>query len=203
MAKQLQADEMATMQLLQGMQSASVQPGPELYAFFKRQGDKYRMDCEGPPDVPQTTITAPCGTQHKMRRAKKGWDENDPVVSCAKQEILAQLVQLGSLPLPNGETCSNRANETLLKLLCDWRRHVIETYFEMKKPGEGWKRTSICTSEQTWLGRSSTKGGTIGTISATVVHINSISLLLALKKEGGAKGLSAGFAMLLQLRLNW
>lgn len=95
------------------------------------------------------------------------------------------------------------ANATLLRLLCSWRRHVRETKFEHKAPGAtSWRVTSICTSELTWLGRKATTGGIIGVVAATARTVDSIESVLALAEEG-AKATSAGFAMLLALRLRW
>eukprot|EP00519_Triparma_laevis_P013531 CAMPEP_0182490096 /NCGR_PEP_ID=MMETSP1321-20130603/73_1 /TAXON_ID=91990 /ORGANISM="Bolidomonas sp., Strain RCC1657" /LENGTH=488 /DNA_ID=CAMNT_0024692229 /DNA_START=38 /DNA_END=1504 /DNA_ORIENTATION=- len=177
-------------------------PLPALYAHLKSDADHHRRSCEGPPTAPWTTVTLSDGTQQRLKRSPNGWLENHPVVSCTDIEILVALKDLGSPPPPNNLITTNKSNEKLMRLLCSWRKHVVSTKLETKLPGkDGFRSGTICTSEQTWLGRKTEKGGIIGVVAATTSTIDSLLAILNLKDEG-AKATNAGFVMLIWLRLN-
>jgi hypothetical protein len=79
-----------------------------------------------------------------------------------------------------------------MRLLCSWRKHVVSTKLETKAPGETRFRSgTICTSEQTWLGRKTEKGGIIGVVAATNSTVDTLLAILNLKNEG-AKATNAG-----------
>ncbi|GMI33734.1 hypothetical protein TrRE_jg11320 [Triparma retinervis] len=61
--------------------------------------------------------------------------------------------------------------------------------------------SAASSSEQTWLGRKTEKGGIIGVVAATTSTVDTLLAILNLKDEG-AKATNAGFAMLIWLRLN-
>ena len=177
-------------QQLQPLISPSL-PQNALYAHLKSDADNHRRSCEGPPTAPWTTITSFDGTQQRLKRSPHGWRENYPVVACTDLEILAQLQDLGSPPPPNGIT-TNKSNATLIRLLCSWRKHVVSTKLETKPPGATrFTSCSICTSEQTWLGRKTEKGGIIGVVAATTSTVDTLLAILNLKDEG-AKATNAG-----------
>jgi hypothetical protein len=97
---------------------------------------------------------------------------------CDDAAVRAQLNQLGTARLPHEPICMNPANAKLLRFLCAWRQHVQETFLETKPAGsEKWRKQSICTSELTFLGRKSAKGGLIGVVSSTSTDINNIPAL--------------------------
>jgi len=99
--------------------------------------------------------------------------------------------------------CNNPFNNNLLHSLCAWRKHIKETFIIEKPAGqEKWKRYSICTSELTFLGRSTGTGGIIGAVSLTEKRICSLSMLVSLIDDG-VKCLSAGFALLIAMYMDW
>jgi hypothetical protein len=182
-----------------------------LYDELKEMSDKYRRDCEGPPTAPWTVQTQPDGSKQRVRQAERGWDESAPVVSCSDTEVMEQLKdlgrKLGSSPLEtpgmDPGICANATNAPLLRLLCSWRRHILESKFEYQKPGAtSWRSTTICTSLQCWLGRRSEKGGVICAVASTRATVDSLAKFIGLQDEG-AKGTSAGNAMLVCLRMGW
>jgi len=200
-----EAASLALARLLSQEQQPLISPSlplTALYAHLKSDADRHRRSCEGPPTAPWTTITSFDDTQQRLKRSSHGWRENNPVVSCTDLEILAQLQDLGSPPPPNCCITTNKSNATLMRLLCSWRKHVVSTKLETKPKGAtSFRSCSICTSEQTWLGRKTEKGGIIGVVAATTSTIDSLLAILNLKDEG-AKATNAGFAMLIWLRLN-
>ena len=63
----------------------------------------------------------------------------------------------------------------MVRFLCSWRQHVVETQIEKMPVGETkWKRGTICTSLQTFLGRKHDKGGIIGIVANTPTKIDSV-----------------------------
>mmetsp|Transcript_26170 Transcript_26170/g.52186 ORF Transcript_26170/g.52186 Transcript_26170/m.52186 type:complete len:257 (+) Transcript_26170:163-933(+) len=150
-----------------------------------------------------TILTDLDGTKQRVKRAEHGWRPSHPVVSCSDADCLRQLQELGGPPPPGGVVCANPSNAPLMMLLlCSWRQHVRETKFEYQAPGaKTWRVTSICTSELTWLGRKIAKGGILGVVAATRNRVDSLEAILKLRDEG-AKAISAGFAMLMWLRMD-
>jgi len=190
-----EAASLALARLLSQEQQPLISPSlPQnaLYAHFKSDADNHRRSCEGPPTAPWTTITSFDGTQQRLKRSPHGWREKYPVVACTDPEILAQLQDLGSPLPPNFGITTNKSNATLIRLLCSWRKHVVSTKLETKPPGATrFTSCSICTSEQTWLGRKTEKGGVIGVVAATTSTVDSLLAILNLKNEG-AKATNAG-----------
>jgi len=153
-------------------------------------------------------ITEIDGTKYKIRENGKIWEKNNPCVICDDANCLQQIREL-TLGQVDQTLCRNPLNAKLLKMLCQWRKHIKETFIENQQPGTTkWKKTSICTSELTFLGRKTEIGGIIGTVSKTTKHICSLETLVSLikKEEGihnGVKGLSIGFAVLIAMYMNW
>ena len=196
-----------------------------IYEMNAQQTDEHRRNCEGPPTVPWTEETYSCGTKQRTRKNPYGWDESRPMVSCTNEECREQLVQLGSPRPPPGTLCANPQNDYLIRFLCSWRQHVVNTKMSSLAPGKTkWSTHSICTSEQTWLGRGTAKGGVIGHVSRAPNLINNVATFLALgegeeedegeedeNEEKGKKkkktkprtATSAGFAMLVHLKFKW
>ena len=94
-------------------------------------------------------------------------------------------------------------------MLCSWRKHIKDTFIIEKPVGsDKWKRYSICTSELTFLGRNTEQGGILGILARTTKHIHSLPTLASLmeKEHGihnGVKCLSAGFALLITMYMEW
>jgi hypothetical protein len=167
------------------------------------------------PESKLVLIRTPLGTELKIREHGKAWNHVSPCVTCDENECFNYLIELSKTPPVKyiyGETisiCNNPLNIPLMKMLCAWRKHVKNTFI-IEKPAdnEKWKRYSICTSEPTFLGRNTEMGGIIGIVSLTPKHICSLSSLVSLmnKEENihnGVKCLSAGFALLIAMYMDW
>lgn len=175
---------------------------------------KRRILCEGPPDA-NIKIVNELGHQYQYHENGKIWDINNPCTNCTDDECFKYLTELSETPpikyIHDGveSNCNNPNNNKLLKILCNWRRHVKETFLIDKPCGaDKWKKRSICTSELTFLGRKTKMGGIIGIISLTNKHICSLSSLVSLmeKETGvhdGIKCMSVGFALLLTMYIGW
>jgi len=168
-----------------------------------------RMQGEGPPTSDLKIITHFTGVQYKMRENGKIWSRNDPCTKCDENECLNYLIELSErtpVKYIYGETvsiCNNPRNNDLLQFLCAWRKHVKDTFIIEKAAGEEkWKRHSICTSELTFLGRSTEQGGILGVVSLTEKHICSLPTLVSLIDDG-LKCLSIGFALLITMYMDW
>lgn len=165
-----------------------------------------RKNFESSPTNKQIIIIEPCGTKYKIRENGKIWDNNIPSVICDDNDCIKQLKELS---VNHTQICNNILNIDLLRMLCQWRKHIKETFIEEQKfNSDKWKKTQICTSELTFLGRKTEIGGIIGIISITNKHICSLpSLVSLIEKEdnihNGVKGLSIGFAILIAMYMNW
>lgn len=174
-----------------------------------------RIKFEAPPDAEQYIMTELSGMKYKVKKDGKAWEMGNPCVICTDEECFQQLSELtgGQLYryIYDGvvSMCKNPLNNGLLRMLCQWRQHIKDTFIIEQKPGsDKWKKMSICTSEMTFLGRKTEMNGIIGTIAATNHHICSLSSLVSLqnKEEGvhtGVKGLSIGFAILIAMYMDW
>jgi hypothetical protein len=174
-----------------------------------------RIQMEGPPEANMRTITEINGSQLQVRENGSAWDINNPCTKCNDDECQKYLIELSMNTYPvymrDGviSICNNPLNNTLLRMLCAWRKHVKDTVIIEKVYGsEKWKKYSICTSELTFLGRKTEIGGILGIISLTNKHICGLpSLVSLMEKEegihGGVKCLSAGFALLITMYMEW
>jgi len=183
-----------------------------------RQERKRRIQVEGPPDANLVITTLNGGgNQYKIRENGRIWDLNRSCTNCDEKECLSFLKDLGG-----GQTtpvtyvydnvvslCKNPLNNKLLTMLCNWRKHVKDTFIIEKLAGsDKWTKISCCTSELTFLGRKTNLGGIIGIVSLTNKHICSLPSLVSLmdKEAGvhdGVKCLSAGFALLIAMYNEW
>jgi hypothetical protein len=174
-----------------------------------------RIKYEGPPEGDTNIITDILGRQYVINQNGKKWDINQPCTNCDDTECMKYLTELSNVK-PQiyiydniRSICKNPLNNKLLKMLCNWRKHVKDTFIIEKPAGSTkWKRFSICTSELTFLGRKTEMGGIIGIVSLTDKHICSLPSLVSLmeKDEGvhnGVKCLSAGFALLITMYMDW
>lgn len=174
-----------------------------------------RILCEGPPSENLKIITEENGTKLKISENGKAWDRNMPCTSCDEAECSRYIIELSERPPPKyiyGEAtslCNNPLNNPLLYMLCAWRKHVKATFIIEQPPGKDkWKRYSICTSELTFLGRTTEMGGIIGIVTLTPKPINSLPSLVSLMERepgihNGVKCLSAGFALLIAMYMDW
>lgn len=173
-----------------------------------------RIMAEGPPDA-NLRIATELGSIYKYRENGRIWDINNPCTNCDENACFAQLVELAETPPVKyvydgvASNCKNPKNNSLLTMLCNWRKHVKETFIiELPAGSDKWKKRSICTSELTFLGRKTGIGGIIGIVSLTNKHIYSLGSLVSLmdKEAGvhnGVKCLSAGFALLIAMYIGW
>lgn len=173
-----------------------------------------RIQSEGPPDA-NLRIVSGLMMKYKIRENGRIWDINHPCTNCNENECFAQLVELAETPPIKyiydeiASNCKNPKNNSLLTTLCNWRKHVKETFIiQCPASSDKWKKCSICTSELTFLGRKTGIGGIIGIVSLTNKHICSLGSLVSLmdKEEGvhnGVKCLSAGFALLIAMYVGW
>lgn len=169
-----------------------------------------RIKYEGPPEADTDIITDFTGKKFIINKNGRIWDRNNPCTICDDSECLKYLTELSKTIIPfTNEICCNPVNKELLKFLCAWRKHVKETFIiEQTVGSQKWKKYSICTSELTFLGRTTEQGGILGTISLTEKHICSLQTLVSLMEKepdvhGGVKGLSIGFAMLIAMYMDW
>lgn len=163
-----------------------------------------RIMAEGPPDSEVQILENPSGTgqRHKIRMGGRPWDNNNPCVQCTDEECFQQINQLS-----NGEgirytdsICKNPLNDEVIRVLCNWRRHVCETKIESWNPAQNkWIKTNICTSELTFLGRKKDKGGIIPIIASQDIHVKSIPSLVSVE---GVKGLSCWLAMFIGMYMD-
>ena len=167
-----------------------------------------RIKCEGPPDADTDIITEFTGQKFIINKNGRIWDRNNPCTSCDDAECLKYLKELSKTTLHN-EICCNPLNKELLKFLCAWRKHVKETFIiEQPAGSQKWKKYSICTSELTFLGRTTEQGGILGATSLTEKRICSLPTLVSLMEKepgvhNGVKGLSIGFALLITMYMDW
>jgi hypothetical protein len=179
--------------------------------FMLAQERIRRTKAEGPPAENYKIETLPDGTKLKIRENGQPWAIDRPCTKCTDDECMNYLIELSETTpvLYNGSMCYNPLNNDFLRFLCAWRKHVKNTFIIEQAPGsDKWKRTSICTSELTFLGRASEMGGILGVASKTRKHICSLPSLVSLmdKEEGhhgGVKCLSAGFALLIAMYMDW
>jgi hypothetical protein len=96
--------------------------------------------------------------------------------------------------------CKNPLNDELIRVLCNWRKHVVDTKLEKWNPLQNkWQKTNICTSVLTFLGRKKDKGGIIPIIASCDTHVNSISSLVSVE---GVKGLSCWLVMFIGMYMD-
>jgi len=168
------------------------------------QEDARRIECEGPPCAPEQRHVVTyrhAGMQQRLQGGGRKWDPSRPCVTFDDTEVERQLREVGASP-PRAACAANGA---LLRGLCAWRKHVVDTYLERRKTGEErWKRTGICTSEQCFLGR---KGGVLCHVAAAAAPITSLPSFVAAfprdAKQRPGSGLSPGFGMLCALFFCW
>jgi len=164
-----------------------------------------RILVEGPPDGEYHIISNPhTGGKQRFKKGGRVWDNNNPCVNCDNKMCFNQIKALSDgKEIHYGESiCKNPLNDGLMRMLCNWRKHVKETFIETQKPGKTqWKKINVCTSELTFLGRKKAKGGIIPILAATTTHVCSIPTLVALEKER-AKGLSGWIVMFIAMYMD-
>jgi hypothetical protein len=187
----------------------------EFMDMMLNQERQRRIQFEGPTTEPIRTITEITGNKYNIHDNGKCWTKNTPCTSCDENECLNYLIELSNrnpVKYIYGDTtsiCNNPHNNGLLSVLCAWRKHIKTTNIvELPFGSEKWKRYSICTSELTFLGRRTELGGILGIVSLTTKHIHSLASLVSLMEKeagihNGVKCLSAGFAMLITMYMNW
>lgn len=160
-----------------------------------------RIKYEASPREHEEVITDIMGTKYKVHMNGRKWDELNPCTVCDDLACLAQLNELSTGSAEVTVLCKNPGNMPVLRMLCQWRQHVKETYITEQEPGsDRWKKISICTSELTFLGRKTELGGIIGCISNTETLIHSIPSIASLRD---VKGLSVGFIVLIAMIMDW
>ena len=120
-------------------------------------------------------------------------------MTCDDAEVLWQLAGLGV----DQVVCPG--NKALLRGLCAWRTHILETTLESRSKGAAkWRQRSICTSLQTWLGNQQ---GVLRHVAAAPSAISTLrGFVDAFPRDARHRAgctLSAGWAMLCALYFNW
>ena len=139
---------------------------------FLLQEHTRRIEFEGPIDAPLITIETP-ECNYKIRDNGRIWEKNNPCTVCDDSMCLQYLKELSCNTKLDTVLCAHPLNIELLRMLCNWRKHVKETFLITCEPGSNkYIKTSICTSELTFLGRKTRLGGIIGIVSLTQKHIN-------------------------------
>lgn len=202
------------MDLLQEIENNLFEDEDFLEMFLMQERDR-RIKFEASPIGDLIIITGSDGSQYKVRENGKMWDIDNPCTNCTEDECFNYLIELSEKTPIKYEydgvlsNCKNPNNNKLLTILCNWRKHIKNTFFIQKPAGsDKWKKCSICTSELTFLGRKTNIGGIIGIVSLTNTNICSLPCLVSLmeKEEGvhnGVKCLSAGFALLIAMYIGW
>jgi len=212
LAERLQREEMAKLMGRRG-RLVSLAPGSDAwYEAMTRDENRRRVSCEGPPPPPgaqRTLHTYSSGDEQRLQGGGRVWSRANPCVVCDAEAVRTTLRDLGP-PSGGGQAAdiASPANLPLLQLLCAWRQHVRDTIMERREAGATkWKRFSICTSELTFLGRATAKGGVIGLVAASPHQVDSMEKLIALFPRDGRKrpgcGLSPFFALLIALYMGW
>lgn len=177
MAEALQREELAAAARGPGGLAAPQPRTLACYRAWAQQEDVRRMECEGPPSAAPVVHHCVDGVQ-RLRPARVPFSRppgSAPCVVLTRPQQVAAIAHLARAP-PKGATdgacaeavawarateaggplCACAANAPLLGLLLAWRQHVVETCLETLH-GERWSRTTICTSELTFLGTSTHK----------------------------------------------
>jgi len=161
-----------------------------------------RTMAEGPPDGEENIIEYPGGIRQKIRKGGRPFDNNNPCVQCTDEECFKQINELsyGAGVRYASSICKNPLNDELMRVLCNWRKHVVDTKIEAWNPLQNkWKKTNICTSELTFLGRKIDKGGIIPIIASQDIHVKSIPTLVSVE---GVKGLSGWLVMFIAMYMD-
>lgn len=181
---------------------------------FLKQEQMRRIMAEGPPDA-NFRISTEMGSLYKYRENGKIWDINNPCTNCDENACFAQLVELAETPpikyVYDGvaSNCKNPYNNALLTMLCNWRKHVKETFIiQLPQGSNKWNKRSICTSQLTFLGRKTGIGGMLGILSLTNKPICSLASLVSLMEpevgvHNGVKCLSVGDVVLITMYIGW
>jgi len=197
------------------MEYLDIYENDEMLDMFLAGEKMRRIQFEANPSESVKIITEITGNKYKIYENGRIWDNDNPCVNCSQEECFDCLKELSqTAPVkyesPNGfSNCNNHLNEGLLTMLCNWRKHIKNTFIIENPAGtDKWKKISICTSELTFLSRRTEIGGIIGIVAATEKHINSLPTLASLmeKEEGlhvGVKCLSAGFVMMITMYMGW
>ena len=173
----------------------------DMCLFLERER---RILAEGPPDGEVHIIedTSGLGIKQKIRMGGRYWNNNNPCVKCTDEECFNQINYLsdGAGIRYTGSICKNPLNDELIRVLCNWRKHVVDTKLEKWNPVKNkWEKINICTSVLTFLGRKKDKGGIIPIIASYDNHVNSISSLVSVD---GVKGLSGWLVMFIGMYMD-
>lgn len=165
-----------------------------------KRENKRRKRCEGPPCPPEQRVLSSSGAQRLQGGGRK-FKDGRPCVTVDDTAVARTLGELGASP----PRVACEANRALLRGLCAWRKHVVETYLERRVPGqERWRRTGICTSEQTFLGK---RGGVLCLVAAASEPITSLPAFVAAfprdAKQRPGSGLGPGVALCITLFFHW
>jgi len=209
LAERLQREEVAR------VMGPQVSPSPgsdDWYQVMVAQENKRRIECEGPPPPPggQRTLTHySSGAEQRLQGGGRVWSRSSPCVNLDGGGVRRVLRELDQGRPPVSDTAITlEANLHLLKLLCSWRQHVRETIMEERVSASAkWTQCFICTSELTFLGRATAKGGVIGLVANAANNVDNIEKFIALFPRDARKrpgcGLSPFLALLVALYMRW
>lgn len=164
------------------------------------QENERRVACEGPPCPPELRLlVASDGIEERLQGGGRPWEAARACVTCDDAAVLQQLADIGVAQV----VCPG--NRALLRRLCAWRKHILETALDSRRKGATkWNRRGICTSLQTWLGA---KQGVLCHVATAPGPISTLrGFVDAFPRDARQRPgctLSAGRAMLCVLYFDW
>jgi len=190
-----------------GQQMMTITPGSSDWInYWLVKENQRRQDCEGPPVPPEQRKVAISsdGTgnmiQQRMQPGGQVWSLTKPCVIVDDAGVSKVLLELKA---PSGKvTCAE--NLPLLRGLCAWRKHILETGYETRTSAGGkWRSGNICTSLTCFLGRKYDQQGVLCLVATALIPITTITAFTALfpkdAKNRAGRGLSASAMLLIAL----
>jgi len=190
-----------------GQQMMNLTPGSsDWISYWLAKENQRRQDCEGPPVPPEQRKVAISsdGTgnmiQQRMQPGGQVWSLTKPCVIVDDADVSKVLLELKA---PSGKvTCAE--NLPLLRGLCAWRKHILETGYETRTSAGGkWRSGNICTSLTCFLGRKYDQQGVLCLVATALIPITTITAFTALfpkdAKNRAGHGLSASAMLLIAL----
>jgi hypothetical protein len=207
LAQQLQQQEMAMAGGLRAMILAEAPGSSKWIDMVLAEENQRRVTVEGPSGLAAKlqVVNHSGGIQARYQTGGRPWADNAPCVTVDNAGVSKVLLDLEA-PSPD-VACA--ANIILLRGLCAWRQHILETKLERRPtPAAGtegrWKGGNICTSLTCFLGR---KGGVICLVAACPVAISTITAFAAIFPKDGkkrpGKGLACFIALCVAMFFNW
>jgi len=190
-----------------GQQMMNITPGSSDWInYWLAKENQRRQDCEGPPVPPEQrkVVISSDGTgnmvQTRLQPGGQVWSEKSPCVIVDDAGVSTVLLELKA---PSGKVACAE-NFPLLRGLCAWRKHILETGYETRTSAGGkWRSGNICTSLTCFLGRKYDQQGVLCLVATARIPITTITAFTALfpkdAKNRAGRGLSASAMLLIAL----